>query len=398
MATAVQSYSSLLRRQIEESLAGRVHARLTLAPRLVREGFETGYKTLDAVLRGGLPVSGTTEIVGSRSSGRATIAAAYLAERTREGQVCAWVDVAGEMSPEAAMANGVDLERVLWVRCSGGRQDEEQCAKKAKDAQRVQGRPELRVVSYGRDKSVGTPGVANRPLAEVREVQVASDRQPKRRGDVVLQSRAAILPSRYEAGDGGASGVGDVAADRSAKEEAAQRLKPVLVGGGNGTVEAVPLTKPSTAEVTQAFARKGFVKVKRPWGRLEQAIKAVDLLVQAGGFGAIVLDMGGIGVEMARRIPLATWFRWRSALERTRTSLVVLSPYAHTGSQLGCAGSSAELVLRVEAALPENGTVMGGVPYRLEVVRRRFEDGTLANRKAVGRASAWDSRATWVAS
>lgn len=142
----------------------------------------------------------------------------------------------------------------------------------------------------------------------------------------------------------------------------------------------------------------GFAKAKRPWGRLEQAVKAVDLLVQAGGFGAIVLDMGGIGVEIARKIPLATWFRWRAALERTRTSLVVLSPFALTSSQLGCAGSSAELVLRVEAALPEEGTVMGGIPYRLEVVRRRFDEASPRAKKTVGKASAWASRATWVAS
>lgn len=389
MATAVQSYSHLLRRQIEESLAGRVHARLTLAPRLVRDGFETGYETLDAVLRGGLPISGTTEIVGSRSSGRATIAAAYLAERTREGHICAWVDAAGEMSPEAAMANGMDLERVLWIRCSGAsgseRKDKEQSVKNLDDAQRTQSQPDLRVVggvSYVRDKSVGTPGAVNRTLGEVREVQVASDRQPKRRGAVVLQSRAAILPSRYQSGG-------------------PERLKPGLIGSSRGSAEAVPATKDNLDRAVRPGVvglANGFAKAKRPWGRLEQAVKAVDLLVQAGGFGAIVLDMGGIGVEIARKIPLATWFRWRAALERTRTSLVVLSPFALTSSQLGCAGSSAELVLRVEAALPEKGTVMGGVPYRLEVVRRRFDEASARAKKTVGKASAWDSRATWVAS
>ena len=389
MATAVQSYSHLLRRQIEESLAGRVHARLTLAPRLVRDGFETGYETLDAVLRGGLPISGTTEIVGSRSSGRATIAAAYLAERTREGHICAWVDTAGEMSPEAAMANGMDLERVLWVRCSGASGSEgkgrEQSANYVEDAQRTQSKPDLRVVggvSYVRDKGVGTPGAVNRTLGEVREVQVASDRQPKRRGDVVLQSRAAILPSRYASGS-------------------PQWPKPGLIGSGCGNAEALPTPRHELDRAVRPGGvgmANGFAKAKRPWGRLEQAVKAVDLLVQAGGFGAIVLDMGGIGVEIARKIPLATWFRWRAALERTRTSLVVLSPFALTSSQLGCAGSSAELVLRVEAALPEEGTVMGGVPYRLEVIRRRFDEASARAKKTVGKASAWDSRATWVAS
>ena len=115
MASAVHSYSELLRRQIEETLAAKGGARLALAPRLVREGHSTGYETLDAVLRGGIPVAGTTEIVGGRRSGRATIAAAYLAERTREGLVCAWVDVAGEMSPEAAAA-ALSAANSAWPR------------------------------------------------------------------------------------------------------------------------------------------------------------------------------------------------------------------------------------------------------------------------------------------
>ena len=151
MATAVQSFSGMLRRQIEETLAAKGGARLQLAPRLVRDGVGTGFAGLDAVLPGGFPVAGTTEIVGSRSSGRATIAAAYLAERTREGLVCAWVDVGGDLTPEAAAANGVDLARVLWVRCGG----KERNAEDEEVARRTQ-RAELKLVDYGRDKTIGT--------------------------------------------------------------------------------------------------------------------------------------------------------------------------------------------------------------------------------------------------
>ena len=356
MATAVQSYSTLLRHQIEQTLASRMHARLTLAPRLVREGLQTGYETLDAVLEGGFPVAGTSEIVGSRSSGRATIAAAYLAERTREGHVCAWIDVAGDMSPEAGMANGMDLERVLWVRCPGEHTQRSEHQSLAPSP--LQAITPLHVPQqhFRKDKSIGTPGVANRPIAakEVRGVQVASDRQPKRRGAQVLnrdphlgepetvQPKPQLVP------------LGDMAMRKQVKFEDLPRIN-------------VPFGKP-----------------KRLWGRLEQAVKAVDLLVQAGGFGAIVLDLGGIRAEFARKIPLATWFRWRSALERTRTSLIVLS-------QMGCAGSSAELMLRVEAEVPAPGTVMQALTYRLEVVRRRFQENT-NGKKQPARASSWESR------
>ncbi|MDQ2834513.1 MAG: hypothetical protein M3Y50_12345 [Acidobacteriota bacterium] len=38
-----------------------------------------------------------------------------------------------------------------------------------------------------------------------------------------------------------------------------------------------------------------------------------DLLLQAGGFSAIVLDLGSIAPEHVSRIPLATWFRYGAA-------------------------------------------------------------------------------------
>jgi len=46
----------------------------------------------------------------------------------------------------------------------------------------------------------------------------------------------------------------------------------------------------------------------KPWSRLDQALRATDLLLQAGGFAAIVLDLGDTAAEYTRRIPLATWF------------------------------------------------------------------------------------------
>ena len=58
--------------------------------------------------------------------------------------------------------------------------------------------------------------------------------------------------------------------------------------------------------------------VSPAWARLEQGLRATDLLLQAGGFAAIVLDLGDTASEQASRIPLATWFRYRQAAERTQ--------------------------------------------------------------------------------
>ena len=54
------------------------------------------------------------------------------------------------------------------------------------------------------------------------------------------------------------------------------------------------------------------------------ALQVTDLLIQAGGFGLVVLDLGDTPPETARRIPLASWFRLRHAAERTGAALLAL--------------------------------------------------------------------------
>jgi len=59
-------------------------------------------------------------------------------------------------------------------------------------------------------------------------------------------------------------------------------------------------------------------------GNAEHALKATDLLIQAGGFGLVVMDLADTPDREARRVPLASWFRLRHAAERTGAALVVL--------------------------------------------------------------------------
>jgi recombination protein RecA len=63
-----------------------------------------------------------TEIVGRASSGRTSLLAACLAEVTRRGATVALIDAEQAFDPAAAARAGVDLGRLLWVRC-GGRRD-----------------------------------------------------------------------------------------------------------------------------------------------------------------------------------------------------------------------------------------------------------------------------------
>jgi hypothetical protein len=126
---------------------------------------------------------------------------------------------------------------------------------------------------------------------------------------------------------------------------------------------------------------------------MEQAMKVTDLLLQAGGFSAIVLDMGSLAPEQVSRIPLATWFRYAAAAERSRASVVLLT-------QHGCSKSSAGLVLRFAAGAQAEGesTVMGGLSCSVEVSRQRaVETKVVTMRKPARRvnAVAWVSQATW---
>lgn len=59
-------------------------------------------------------------------------------------------------------------------------------------------------------------------------------------------------------------------------------------------------------------------------GRPDHALKAADMLIQAGGFGFIALDFAGIAPAVTRRIPLASWHRFRKAIENTPSVLLVV--------------------------------------------------------------------------
>jgi len=78
-------------------------------------------------------------------------------------------------------------------------------------------------------------------------------------------------------------------------------------------------------------------------GAVEQALRATDLLLQSGGFGQVIIDLGDVPFRTARRIPLTSWFRFQRAVERTPTVLFVVSPAP-------CAQTCATLLLKLQAS------------------------------------------------
>lgn len=398
--TSARHNASALRSEIEESLAKRAPAALTPSVKSEPERTACGIRALDDCLRGGLPVGAITELVGAECSGRTTIAQAYVAATIQNGNVAAWVDVEDVFDPESATRGGVDCERLLWVRCgpaacreqkpvAGSAQTQEAFLSHAGQSvpQGGGGSPHPRSEGRGmpqaieellsaqprsgalparrRDKSIGTPGAPNRPLSRPsldRDEQVATDRLPPRRGEQL--SRVVYSPRRAE---------------------------PQLHGSREGNGSPAHLTQ---AQLAGAASRHGVQVQKQSWTPLDQALRATDLLLQAGGFSLVVLDLGSTPAEMSWRIPLASWFRFRAACERTRASVLLLTK--HT-----CAKSSAELVVRMETGLPEaEGGVLTGISFRSEVERQRFQPPVskvvpIRKPPQSERPGAWRAQATW---
>jgi hypothetical protein len=121
---------------------------------------------------------------------------------------------------------------------------------------------------------------------------------------------------------------------------------------------------------------------------VEQALRVTDLLLQSGGFGLVMIDLGDTSLKMARRIPLASWFRFQRAVEHTATVLFVIS-------QVPCARTCTSLLLKVSGkklsavssqlsaeTSAAHARLLDGLQIQGEILRSRLE------RKPAGSATA----------
>lgn len=338
--------AATIRLEIEAKLARRIPSALTPTPKVIRPIAPTGVSEVDALLEGGLPVGAITEMVGTESSGRTAIALSLLRHLTRAGRVCAWVDVSDALSPESAAAEGVDLARLLWARC-GVSQPQAKPSVGYKFSL-----PEKYLDPTTIKKGLHSGGCGGHPRNEIKGLSEAVSG---------LLQPEAIAP-------------------RCA--EPLQRIRPE---------REIFIPRPS-ANAPRANMRTNSAK---PWTRIEQALRVTDLLLQAGGFSAIVLDMASIAPEHASRVPLATWFRYRATAERTQAVFLLLTQHS-------CAKSAGELLLRFQPGKARNdeATVFTGIEHRLEVERRRFTQepiNIVPLRKPPQSANAaqWRSQTTW---
>src|SRR6202142_1932996 len=112
---------------------------------------------------------------------------------------------------------------------------------------------------------------------------------------------------------------------------------------------------------------------------VDQALRVTDLLLQSGGFGLVIIDLGDTPLRMARRIPLTSWFRFQRAVEHTPTVLFVIS-------QEPCAQACASLLLKVSGkklsafscqlsvkTSPTHAQLLDGLQVQGELLRSRLE-------------------------
>jgi len=57
---------------------------------------------------------------------------------------------------------------------------------------------------------------------------------------------------------------------------------------------------------------------------LDAGVKALNLVLQAGGFGLVVLDLAEIAPQIVRRLPFTTWLRLHRVIEGGETACVLL--------------------------------------------------------------------------
>jgi len=308
----------------------------------------SGVMELDAVLGGGFPRGSLVELCGPASSGRTSLAFSLLAQVTERQEACAFVDVSDSLDPISLAAAGVELPRLLWIRC-GETGDREPALKSSsffgpadkeirkarsldsasKQPGQVHGWRHPRELMRGVDKAI--PGLVGKqaPFAESTQIhvvarcageQVERDREPPRRG---------FRPQRF---------------------------------------------LPSLRESNPPPPVRTCGRSVKPWKRLEQALKTTDLLLHGGGWGVVVVDLGGISWVDARRIELSTWFRFRRAIENTPTILLLLG-------EESCAKSCASLVLRCQrradhwsraaASIQTGASTFEGFEVQGEVTRSR---------------------------
>jgi recombination protein RecA len=260
----------------------------------------TGISELDALLAGGVPRGALVELCGSVSSGRTGICFSLLAAATKRQEACAYVDVSDSLDPLSLASIGVDLTRLLWIRC-------------------------------------GFPGSSN--VCKQNQLSFSS------KSGQIMMGNTARKPNRTQTWTHPRDQIRGI---ESALPSSMRHTKDLKIETKGNKTPPVVLSFPKssgtpsiTSRGSNALGKRNAAFSSKPWKRLEQALKATDLLLHSGGWGVVILDLGSIPWTDTCRIELSTWFRFRRTIENTPTVLVLLV-------EESCAKSCSSLVLHCQ--------------------------------------------------
>ena len=357
MSTAAE-----IRKLVESALETRIPAALSFRPAHKAELLPCGVPEVDTMLGGGLPLGGITEMTGAPGSGRTTLALSALAGITRHGDSCAYVDVSDALDPVSAAALGINLRYLLWVR--------------AGEADAPQGSPFPAAPAHppaSAERSGYGPG-----WCHPRNETVGLDRAIGELFHPEHASRNCNSQSSRQA----APSTELFQKPQTPRTDFTPRCSESLPRPRPEPVKFTPVVNPLVADNCATSLTQFWENAERPtsrkkgskknWTRLEQALRATDLLLSTGGFRAVVLDLGDLPAEQARRIPLATWYRFRLQVEKSRTLFLLLT-------RIACANSCAALsvycetaAVRCERAVNGSPAILTRLDYRASVERNRF--------------------------
>jgi hypothetical protein len=111
-------------RQLRATLDAAVARKIVSGSELIRalekarreDSLPTTLDAFDALLGGGLQRGKVVELVARRAAGRFSVAMAAVVSATSMGEAAALIDLGDHFDPQLAQANGVDLQRLLWIR------------------------------------------------------------------------------------------------------------------------------------------------------------------------------------------------------------------------------------------------------------------------------------------
>ncbi len=112
-----------------------------------------------------------------------------------------------------------------------------------------------------------------------------------------------------------------------------------------------------------------------PEQSVARALKAADIVAQAGGFGVVALDLEAVEIGSSAvgralsAVPSRCWFRLQRAVQGTPSVALVLQPHSR-------AAGAASLVLccerkRSDWGGPQHPSLLGGMSVQIELVRGR---------------------------